>query len=50
MPEAPLVVHVVRDVDGTVIEYDRSCREDELDGIIACEQNEAGTVLELTFG
>lgn len=40
-----VTVHVVREVDGQRIDYDRECAESELDGTLALEQNLPGHIL-----
>jgi len=45
---APAVtITVLRDVDGTIIDYVRECTEEELDGVIAAEQDLPGTLLSM---
>lgn len=42
-----VTIHVVRDIDGTIVDYDRACSEIELDGFIAREQELPGHLLEM---
>lgn len=42
-----VTVHVRRRVDNVFLDYVRACEEDELDGIIAEEQNKPGRLLGL---
>jgi hypothetical protein len=42
-----VTIHVVRDIDGQIIDYVRECSEMELDGYIAREQELPGHLLEM---
>lgn len=44
---APVVVNVVRELDCHVLIYRRTCSEEELDGVLAEEENEYGRVVSL---